>query len=126
MSDLLTTEEYKAIAAELTPVTQAFIDGSFRPAKTAGTFDSINPATGKIIAKNAAETVKRTALELGGKNPNVIFADADFDVAVDNALNGAFFHSGQVCSAGSRIVVEEPTAGRRRHGVTRPGVRTTE
>lgn len=63
--------------------------------------------TGKIIAKNAAETVKRTALELGGKNPNVIFADADFDVAVDNALNGAFFHSGQVCSAGSRIVVEE-------------------
>ncbi|MFW9033823.1 aldehyde dehydrogenase family protein [Corynebacterium striatum] len=64
-------------------------------------------ATGKIIAKNAAETVKRTALELGGKNPNVIFADADFDVAVDNALNGAFFHSGQVCSAGSRIIVEE-------------------
>ncbi|MDO5032591.1 aldehyde dehydrogenase family protein [Corynebacterium sp.] len=64
-------------------------------------------ATGKIIARNAAETVKRTALELGGKNPNVIFADADFDVAVDNALNGAFFHSGQVCSAGSRIVVEE-------------------
>lgn len=63
--------------------------------------------TGKLIAKNAAETVKRTALELGGKNPNVIFADADFDVAIDNALNGAFFHSGQVCSAGSRIIVEE-------------------
>lgn len=63
--------------------------------------------TGKIIAKNAAETVKRTALELGGKNPNVIFADCDFDTAVDNALNGAFFHSGQVCSAGSRIIVEE-------------------
>ncbi|KAB3523322.1 aldehyde dehydrogenase family protein [Corynebacterium zhongnanshanii] len=64
-------------------------------------------ATGKIIARNAAETVKRVALELGGKNPNVIFADADFDAAVDNALNGAFVHSGQVCSAGSRIVVEE-------------------
>jgi len=64
-------------------------------------------ATGKIIARNAAETVKRTALELGGKNPNVIFADANFEVAVDNALNGAFFHSGQVCSAGSRIIVEE-------------------
>lgn len=63
--------------------------------------------TGKLIAKNAAETVKRVALELGGKNPNVIFADADFDAAVDNALNGAFVHSGQVCSAGSRIVVEE-------------------
>ena len=63
--------------------------------------------TGKLIARNAAETVKRVALELGGKNPNVIFADADFDAAVDNALNGAFVHSGQVCSAGSRIVVEE-------------------
>ena len=63
--------------------------------------------TGKLIAKNAAETVKRVALELGGKNPNVIFADADFDAAVDNALNGAFVHSGQVCSAGSRIVVEQ-------------------
>lgn len=63
--------------------------------------------TGKLIAKNAAETVKRTALELGGKNPNVVFADADFDAAVDNALNAAFFHSGQVCSAGSRLIVEE-------------------
>ncbi|CAB0713471.1 aldehyde dehydrogenase family protein [Corynebacterium diphtheriae] len=63
--------------------------------------------TGRLIARNAAETVKRVALELGGKNPNVIFADADFDAAVDNALNGAFVHSGQVCSAGSRIVVEE-------------------
>ncbi len=63
-------------------------------------------ATGKLIARNAAETIKRTALELGGKNPNVIFADADFDAAVDNALNGAFVHSGQVCSAGSRIIVE--------------------
>ena len=63
--------------------------------------------TGRIIARNAAETIKRTALELGGKNPNVIFADADFDAAVDNALNGAFVHSGQVCSAGARIVVEE-------------------
>lgn len=63
--------------------------------------------TGRLIARNAAESVKRVALELGGKNPNVIFADADFDAAVDNALNGAFVHSGQVCSAGSRIVVEE-------------------
>ena len=63
--------------------------------------------TGRLIARNAADTIKRTALELGGKNPNVIFADADFDAAVDNALNGAFVHSGQVCSAGARIVVEE-------------------
>ena len=68
--------------------------------------------TGRIIAANAAATVKRVALELGGKNPNVIFADADFDAAVDNALNGAFVHSGQVCSAGSRVIVEESIAER--------------
>jgi 4-(gamma-glutamylamino)butanal dehydrogenase len=54
MSDLLTTEEYKAIAAGLTFTTQAFIDGSFRPAKSGKTFDSINPATGKMLAKIAA------------------------------------------------------------------------
>jgi betaine-aldehyde dehydrogenase len=67
-------------------------------------------ATGKLIAAAAASTVKKVALELGGKNPNVIFADADFDAAVDNALNAAFVHSGQVCSAGSRLVVEESIA----------------
>ncbi|HEY9290790.1 MAG TPA: aldehyde dehydrogenase family protein [Microlunatus sp.] len=64
-------------------------------------------ATGKIIAASAAATVKKVALELGGKNPNVIFADADFDAAVDNALNAAFVHSGQVCSAGARLLIEE-------------------
>lgn len=68
--------------------------------------------TGKTIAAAAAGTVKKVALELGGKNPNVIFADADFDAAVDNALNGAFVHSGQVCSAGARIVVEASIAER--------------
>ncbi|WP_030015829.1 MULTISPECIES: aldehyde dehydrogenase family protein [Micrococcales] len=66
--------------------------------------------TGRTVARSAADTVKKVALELGGKNPNVIFADADFDAAVDNALNGAFVHSGQVCSAGARIVVEESIA----------------
>ncbi|WP_253905033.1 aldehyde dehydrogenase family protein [Arthrobacter sp. H14] len=63
--------------------------------------------TGRRIAASAAPTVKKIALELGGKNPNVIFADADFDAAVDNALNGGFVDSGQVCSAGARIIVEE-------------------
>ncbi|MFD5226187.1 aldehyde dehydrogenase family protein [Microbacterium sp. NPDC058342] len=63
--------------------------------------------TGRHIMANAAATVKKVALELGGKNPNVIFADADFDAALDNALNGAFVHSGQVCSAGARLIVEE-------------------
>ena len=64
-------------------------------------------ATGRTIAAAAAATVKKVALELGGKNPNVIFADADFDAALDNALNAAFVHSGQVCSAGARLLVEE-------------------
>ncbi|MGQ3200093.1 aldehyde dehydrogenase family protein, partial [Microbacterium aurantiacum] len=68
--------------------------------------------TGRIIAANAAATVKKVALELGGKNPNVIFADADFDAAVDNALNAAFVHSGQVCSAGARLIVEASIAER--------------
>ena len=62
--------------------------------------------TGKHIMKQAANHVTNIALELGGKNPNVIFADADFDVAVDQALNGGYFHAGQVCSAGSRIIVD--------------------
>ena len=61
--------------------------------------------TGKHIMKQAADHVTNIALELGGKNPNIIFDDADFDVAVDQALNGAYFHAGQVCSAGSRILV---------------------
>jgi len=68
--------------------------------------------TGRMIAASAAATVKKVALELGGKNPNVVFADADFEAAVDNALNAAFVHSGQVCSAGARLVVEESIAER--------------
>ncbi|WP_347955085.1 aldehyde dehydrogenase family protein [Gordonia aichiensis] len=68
--------------------------------------------TGRVIAAGAAATVKKVALELGGKNPNVIFADADFDAALDNALNGAFVHSGQVCSAGARLIVQDSIADR--------------
>ncbi len=64
-------------------------------------------ATGRRIMAMAAPEVKRVALELGGKNPNVVFADADFDTAVDHALTAAFLHSGQVCSAGSRLIVAE-------------------
>ncbi|WP_232713311.1 aldehyde dehydrogenase family protein [Bacillus xiapuensis] len=63
--------------------------------------------TGKHIMKAAADTIKKVSLELGGKSPNIIFADADFDVAVDYALFGIYCGSGQVCSAGSRILVEE-------------------
>lgn len=63
--------------------------------------------TGRTIMAAAAGTVKKIALELGGKNPNVIFADADLPAAIDNALTAIFLDSGQVCSAGARLVVEE-------------------
>lgn len=63
--------------------------------------------TGKTIMRAATGNVKKVALELGGKNPNIIFDDADFDLAVDYALNGVFFHAGQICSAGARILVQE-------------------
>ncbi|MDN5761144.1 MAG: aldehyde dehydrogenase family protein [Microlunatus sp.] len=62
--------------------------------------------TGKTIMAAAAATVKRVALELGGKNPNIIFADADLSAAIDNALTAVFLDSGQVCSAGARLLVE--------------------
>jgi betaine-aldehyde dehydrogenase len=55
----------------------------------------------------ASKTIKKVALELGGKNPNIIFADADLDAAIDNAVTAGFLHSGQVCSAGTRLVVEK-------------------
>ena len=63
--------------------------------------------TGRKIAAAAAGTVKKVALELGGKNPNVVFADADFDTAVDYAMLAIFLHSGQVCSAGARLIVQD-------------------
>jgi len=63
--------------------------------------------TGKRIMASAAGTVKKVALELGGKNPNIVFADADLDAALDFALTAVFLHSGQVCSAGARLVIEE-------------------
>jgi betaine-aldehyde dehydrogenase len=55
----------------------------------------------------AADTVKRVTLELGGKSPNIFFADADFESAIDGALFGVFINQGEVCSAGSRILVEK-------------------
>ena len=62
--------------------------------------------TGQTIMKAAVAHVKRLALELGGKNPHIIFADADIEAAIDNAVTAAFLHSGQVCSAGTRLIVE--------------------
>ncbi|WP_205745948.1 aldehyde dehydrogenase family protein [Egibacter rhizosphaerae] len=66
--------------------------------------------TGRRIMEAAAGNVKKVALELGGKNPNVVFADADLDTAVDYALLAVFLHAGQVCSAGARLLVERPVA----------------
>jgi betaine-aldehyde dehydrogenase len=64
-------------------------------------------AVGKIIMRTAADTLKRVTLELGGKSPNIFFADADFEAAIDGALFGCFINQGEVCSAGSRILVEK-------------------
>jgi aldehyde dehydrogenase (NAD+) len=64
-------------------------------------------AVGKEIMKGAANTLKRVTLELGGKSPNIVFADADIDGAVKGAINGIFYGKGEVCNAGSRLFVEE-------------------
>ena len=63
---------------------------------------------GKIVMRGAAGTLKNISLELGGKSPNIFFADADFEAAVDGALFGVFINQGEVCSAGSRILVQRP------------------
>ncbi len=62
---------------------------------------------GKLIAHAAASNLTKVSLELGGKAPNIIFADADLDQAVDGAMMGIFFNQGQVCCAGSRLFVAE-------------------
>lgn len=62
---------------------------------------------GQSIAKASVGNLKKIGLELGGKSPNVIFADADFEGAVEWAMIGIFFNQGEVCSAGSRIIIEE-------------------
>jgi len=63
-------------------------------------------AVGKEIMRGAADTLKRITLELGGKSPNIVFADADIDNAVKGAVNGIFYGQGEVCNAGSRLFLE--------------------
>ncbi|MCS7024798.1 MAG: aldehyde dehydrogenase family protein [Bryobacteraceae bacterium] len=63
-------------------------------------------AVGKEIMRAAADTLKSVSLELGGKSPNIVFADADLDAAVRGAINGIFYGKGEVCAAGSRLFVE--------------------
>ncbi len=66
-----------------------------------------SPAVGKQIMERAATTLPKITLELGGKSPNVVFDDADLDAAAKAATAGVFFNSGQVCSAGTRVLVQE-------------------
>ena len=61
---------------------------------------------GRHIMKSAADTMKKLTLELGGKSPNIIFADADLDAALRGATMGIFYGKGEVCAAGSRLLVE--------------------
>jgi betaine-aldehyde dehydrogenase len=62
---------------------------------------------GKLIARAAADNLKKVSLELGGKAPNIVFADADLEQAVNGAMMGIFFNQGQVCCAGSRLFLHE-------------------
>jgi aldehyde dehydrogenase (NAD+) len=62
---------------------------------------------GKGIMREAAGSLKRVSLELGGKSPNIVFADADLEAAVRGALTGIFYNKGEVCAAGSRLLVEQ-------------------
>ena len=63
-------------------------------------------SVGKEIMRGTADTLKRVTLELGGKSPNIVFADADLDNAVKGAINGIFYGKGECCNAGSRLFVE--------------------
>jgi phenylacetaldehyde dehydrogenase len=72
---------------------------------------------GRLIVQAAAGNLKKVSLELGGKSPNVVLADADLDLAIDGAANGIFFNHGQCCCAGSRLFVEKPIFDRVVEGV---------
>lgn len=65
-------------------------------------------ATGRIIAHKAADSFKKTSLELGGKNPNIIFADCNFDKMLSTTLHSSFANQGQICLCGSRIFIQRP------------------
>src|SRR6185312_1488537 len=65
-------------------------------------------STGQLIYRNCAAHLKGMSMELGGKSPAVVFADADLDAAIDSTLFGVFSLNGERCTAGSRILVERP------------------
>jgi aldehyde dehydrogenase (NAD+) len=104
-----------ALEAGLPPGALNVVPGFGRTAGAAlvdhGDVDKItftgSPAVGRQILRGAAGNLKRVSLELGGKSANIIFPDADLDAAVKAAASGIFFNTGQVCSAGSRILVHD-------------------
>ena len=61
---------------------------------------------GRLIMRTGADTLKRVTLELGGKSPNIVFADADFEKAIQGSANGIFWNQGEICSAGSRVFIQ--------------------
>lgn len=67
-------------------------------------------ATGRVISEVAARHVTKVAVELGGKNPHIVFPDAEWESSVDQVLTGVFLHSGQVCSSGTRLIVHTSIA----------------
>src|SRR5207244_10500354 len=64
--------------------------------------------TGRKVAEAGAPLFKKISLELGGKNPNIIFADADLDAAINGSVRSSFANQGQVCLCGSRVFIERP------------------
>jgi phenylacetaldehyde dehydrogenase len=74
---------------------------------------------GKLIVKAAANDLKKVTLELGGKSPNIVLDDADFDVAIPGAASAIFFNHGQCCCAGSRLFVQEKSYDRVLEGVSK-------
>ena len=83
------------------PVGEEIVENSDIVSFTGGT------KTGKLIASRAAVGFKKYSLEMGGKNPTLIFKDSDFDLAVENSIRSAFLNQGQICLCGSRILVED-------------------
>jgi acyl-CoA reductase-like NAD-dependent aldehyde dehydrogenase len=67
-------------------------------------------AVGKMAVATAAETLKRVSMELGGKNPQLVFADADLEAALDAVLFGVYFNAGECCNSGSRLLVQREIA----------------
>src|SRR4029453_1102419 len=78
-------------------------------------------STGKAIMRSAADTLKGITLEVGGKSPNIVLADADIDAAIRGATIGIFYGKGEVCAAGSRLLVDRALKDRVPHTLPRRG-----